>query len=141
MLTLRSGSATFGPLPSLATGSLSHDRELSETRSNELGSWILTLSFRDYMFRTAKERLGGDDSVTLESGQARLMHDMHLLSTNRLIQAWHSFGSTVLMMSSLGLHRRGLDLYPPNRSIYIQRRRARCVSSSLPTFLTGKSAV
>ncbi|KAK0740431.1 hypothetical protein B0T18DRAFT_393254 [Schizothecium vesticola] len=105
-------------LLSLAIGSISRDREHSETRSNELDSWIWILSFGDNMFRTAKELLSRDDSVTLESVQARLIHDMYLLSTNGLIQAWHSFGSTVLMMTSLGLHRRGLGLYPTNRSNY-----------------------
>lgn len=39
------------------------------------------------MFRAAKELLDRDDSVTLESAQARLIHDMYLLSTNRLMQA------------------------------------------------------
>lgn len=69
------------------------------------------------MFRTAKELLGRDDSATLEAAQARLIHDMYLLSTNRLMQAWQSFGGTMQMMTSLGLHRHSLDLYLTNRPI------------------------
>lgn len=105
-------------LLALAIGSLSRVREHPKPRSNEPDSWIWTLSFGDNMFRAAKELLDRDDSVTLESAQARLIHDMYLLSTNRLMQAWQSFGSTVQMMTSLGLHRRSLDLYPPNRPNY-----------------------
>ncbi|CAM1506071.1 Fc.00g057120.m01.CDS01 [Cosmosporella sp. VM-42] len=42
----------------------------------------------------------------LESAQARILQVLYLLQTSRMNQAWYTFGSTVPIVSALGLHRR-----------------------------------
>ena len=43
---------------------------------------------------------------TLESAQARLLQVLYLLQTSRMNQAWYVFGSTLPIVSALGLHRK-----------------------------------
>ncbi|CAI6336210.1 unnamed protein product [Periconia digitata] len=43
---------------------------------------------------------------TLESAQARLIQVLYLLTSCRMNQAWYTFGHTLLIISTLGLHRR-----------------------------------
>ena len=43
---------------------------------------------------------------TLESAQARLIQVLYLLQTSRMNQGWYVFGTTALITSALGLHRR-----------------------------------
>lgn len=42
----------------------------------------------------------------LESAQARLIQVLYLLQTSRMNQGWYVFGTTALITSALGLHRR-----------------------------------
>ena len=42
----------------------------------------------------------------LESAQARLVQVLYLLQTSRMNQGWYVFGTTALITSALGLHRR-----------------------------------
>ncbi|CAK7202150.1 hypothetical protein SEUCBS139899_004870 [Sporothrix eucalyptigena] len=53
-------------------------------------------------------RLTGEETglPRLESVQARLLQILYLLQTGRMNQAWYLFGSTVPIVSALGLHRR-----------------------------------
>lgn len=61
----------------------------------------------DLYFRTA-ELLASQETgrVSLQSVQARLLQVLYLLQTQRVTQAWYTFGALLQMTSALGLHRR-----------------------------------
>ncbi|GAB1729771.1 hypothetical protein NU195Hw_g5725t1 [Hortaea werneckii] len=61
----------------------------------------------DLYFQTA-ELLASQETgrVSLQSVQARLLQVLYLLQTQRVTQAWYTFGALLQMTSALGLHRR-----------------------------------
>lgn len=67
----------------------------------------LPLSRSDYYFCEALSLTTGEVGLPrLESVQARVLQVLYLLQTGRMNQAWYVFGSTVPIVSALGLHRK-----------------------------------
>ena len=61
----------------------------------------------DQFFCTASNLTNEETGLPrLESVQARVLQVLYLLQTGRMNQAWYVFGSTVPIVSALGLHRR-----------------------------------
>lgn len=61
----------------------------------------------DQLFCTASSLTNEETGLPrLESVQARILQVLYLLQTGRMNQAWYVFGSTVPIVSALGLHRR-----------------------------------
>ncbi|KAH6693577.1 fungal-specific transcription factor domain-containing protein [Plectosphaerella plurivora] len=68
---------------------------------------IVILSSSDAFFCASKRLTDAEVGYpTLESAQARLLQVLYLLQSTRMNQAWFVFGSTLPIVSALGLHRR-----------------------------------
>ncbi|PVH97859.1 hypothetical protein DM02DRAFT_673779 [Periconia macrospinosa] len=74
----------------------------------------------------------------LESAQARLIQVLYLLTSSRMNQAWYTFGHTLLIISALGLHRRGYRRRRSNHRNFIEdqcRKRTFWVAYTLDKYL------
>lgn len=88
---------------SSSTDGSDEDIPKSDSYDPQEGVATLFLAIAEQKLREEKGR------PTLESVQARLAHCQYLLCTSRPGEAWYTLGTTIQMMMTLGIHRRGTN--------------------------------
>lgn len=89
----------------LAIASLRQHKISESSGSDPETSYLLQQS--EQYFLSASSLTAQETGLPrVESAQARILQVLYLLQTSRMNQAWYVFGSTVPIVSALGLHRK-----------------------------------